>query len=224
VTLLLPILDAAKLCQEIYPVDVPPTVQRDDVRMYVRDYFNFRVIAFGATHPDNLEDLLRDIEARPIDLPDVGTVHEGFGRGAQYIIPDVIGPATFSGPDGEFALIGHSLGGALALVVGAMLAVRGLVARQITTFGAPRPGYAQLGKLLAPVPALRQYRYANDLIPSLPPSLGGGYQHPSDLILLGKVAKDGIGRLSDHPIANYIGALETAALTPDGTWPPATTA
>ena len=65
-------------------------------------------------------------------------------------------------------LSGHSLGGALAILVGGALKGRGR-SIQLCTFGAPPPGDAQYARLLDGVPCLR---FANRCDP-VPRSLGG---------------------------------------------------
>lgn len=197
---MIPALDIAKFCQEIYPYTYPVTVQRDDVRVYVRDLPAVRMIGFGATHLDNIEDVLRDAEALPLELPDIGTVHQGFGRGAQYVIADVLLAIDQARP---FILVGHSLGGALALNVAAMLCVRGIVPAQITTFGAPRPAFTHLGEILKAVPSISQYRFGDDIVPTVPWEIGG-YKHPSQLIQFGTSTGN---RFTDHEIVNYLGTL-----------------
>lgn len=125
----------------------------------------------------------------------LGVVHEGFMMAAESIYPAVPKKPGL-------ILTGHSLGGALAVVVGALLAVDGYPPSLIVTFGAPRAGYS-LRDALKGIP-VRQYRAGVDPVPMLP---WDPYQHVSHLISLDV---ETLNPLANHDIECYIGALARA--------------
>lgn len=112
------------------------------------------------------EDWARDFMCAPIEdreHPQLGICHAGFLDGAQSIIAE----ATEAIAGKPCVITGHSLGGALALGIGAMLTLAGKPPLAIVTFGAPRFGMERFVDVLHPVP-VRQYRRGNDPVPLLP--------------------------------------------------------
>ena len=94
-------------------------------------------------------------------------VHGGFAKMASNV-SDRLAERLEKWPRRTVVLSGHSLGGALAILVGGALKGRGR-SIQLCTFGAPPPGDAQYARLLDGVPCLR---FANRCDP-VPRSLGG---------------------------------------------------
>ena len=94
-------------------------------------------------------------------------VHGGFAKMASNVA-DRLAERLEKWPRRTVVLSGHSLGGALAILVGGALKGRGRSV-QLCTFGAPPPGDAQYARLLDGVPCLR---FANRCDP-VPRSLGG---------------------------------------------------
>ena len=94
-------------------------------------------------------------------------VHGGFAKMASNVA-DRLAERLQKWPRRTVVLSGHSLGGALAILVGGALKGRGR-SIQLCTFGAPPPGDAQYARLLDGVPCLR---FANRCDP-VPRSLGG---------------------------------------------------
>ncbi len=169
-------------------------------------------VVLGAD-PDNALDLIgfpgsrteddwaRDFEAIPakdhktVQHASLGWVHAGFLAAAMSVYPQIKGAITRPS-----ALYGHSLGGALALLVGALLRVDGVVpVERIVTFGAPRVGLDDYVRALEGV-AIDQYRYGNDIVPQVPTFL----MHARPLINVGAPRID---FLSCHHITNYVGAV-----------------
>ena len=108
------------------------------------------VVAIPGTHPDDPLDWIRDLRTLPRLFPVVGVCHSGFGSGgtavAAYVLAAVRGDARL------MTVVGHSLGGAMALIVGARLIAAGYRVR-IVTFGAPRVAFRlnlALGRLAWP--------------------------------------------------------------------------
>lgn len=92
----------------------------------------------------------------------LGPLHAGFLIAAHELY-ETIQPHT----NQPYALCGHSLGGALACLVGALLTVDGRPPREIVTFGAPRAGMQPYVDALTDV-AIRQYRFGADPVPAVP--------------------------------------------------------
>lgn len=135
----------------------------------------------------------------------LGVVHTGFMIGAEALYPS-IKLALDGGP--APVLVGHSLGGALACLVGAMLALDGRPPLEIVTFGAPRVGTTTYQAQFANL-EVRQYRNGVDIVPMMP----GSYQHAREPIplLVPPHARD---PLLNHRIDEYIRSLEGVAGAP----------
>ena len=101
------------------------------------------VLAFRGT--ERLHDWITDLDLSWADTG-LGMVHEGFWRAAQSIVETVwlhYPPPPPAGIPGPMILTGHSLGGALAVLVGWLLARKGYPVAAVVTFGQPRVGDAQ---------------------------------------------------------------------------------
>lgn len=129
----------------------------------------------------------------------MGPVHSGFLTGAMSLLPQIAQEVA----TGPFSLTGHSLGGALALLVGALLTLEGRPPEQIVTFGAPKVGFTSFANVLKPVP-VREYQFGADPVPLVP---DWPYLHVRPTIKLGKPVRN---LFANHAIVNYIGALPAA--------------
>jgi len=94
-------------------------------------------------------------------------------------------------PISELVLTGHSLGGAVAMLMGAHLTKSGVPPKEIVTFGAPKCGRL---KLLDDVD-VTQYRNGVDIVPKTPPLMR---RHKAPI--RGGISE---GRIKDHSIVNY---------------------
>lgn len=157
-----------------------------------------RIIAIPGTKRE-IGEWLRDFDATPVWDRDLGICHRGFRDGAWELYRRC--PLTAHDLGGS-VIIGHSMGGAIALLLAGILTVEHCPPRAVVTFGAPRCGSWKLRRLLRRVP-LRLYRNGNDPVPDVP-WLPGIYVHPRALIPIGEAACD---PLLDHPIAAYQRAL-----------------
>ena len=88
-------------------------------------------------------------------------------------------------------LTGHSLGGAVALIVGALMVRDEIPPKQIVTFGAPRCGRL---KILDTVP-VTQYRHGKDIVPVL-----GMCRRHNKLVEFGERES----AIKDHYMLNYV--------------------
>ena len=158
-----------------------------------------RVIAIPGTKAE-IGEWLRDLDVMPVWDGALGVCHRGFRDGAL----ELYRASPLSDHDFAGAIIcGHSLGGALAILLGAFLTAWGMPPAQIITFGAPRCGSWRVRRILLPLP-LRLYRNGDDPVPDVP-WLPGIYVQPRRLIQVGEPALDPI---ADHHVEAYERALE----------------
>ena len=108
------------------------------------------VVAIPGTHPDDPLDWIRDLDVAPWAFPAVGICHSGFGSGGTALAERVL--AAIRGDTRLMTVVGHSLGGAMALIVSARLIAAGYRVR-IVTFGAPRVAFCLNLSARAPRPA-----------------------------------------------------------------------
>jgi len=97
-----------------------------------------------------------------------GFIHPGFADIAESLWP-WIRDAVTAAARRRVVLTGHSQGGAVAVLLGVMLACHGMRCRVIT-FGAPRIGDGDFGDSLPEGLAITRFELADDLVPHLPPS------------------------------------------------------
>ncbi len=152
-----------QLANEAY--SAPPDITINDIAAIVRPVNGATVIAFRGTMLQNPADILRDLDAVTQPYPGLGFCHQGFLNGAKLAFPQVLAKVS-EAP--EIVLIGHSLGGDLAIFTTALLTQYGIKVSQCTTFGAARPSIGpDLGRVIAHVPGLR-WVDSNDPVPDLP--------------------------------------------------------
>lgn len=156
------------------------------------------VVVRGTSSP---LDWLRGLRFVPWYSWRLGWCHSGFLKGARGVWSQLIG--ILAGMDGPVYLVGHSLGGAVATVLAAMLLLVGRSPVALVTFGSPRVGAARLGKILSRVPT-RRYVNGSDPVP-LVPWLLGFYRHVGKVIELIDTDAAIVG---DHFMKDYIPHLE----------------
>ena len=147
----------SQICAESYnSVDF----EEFNIEVIVRD----NVFAFRGT--DEPLDVVRDLRILPWWMPELGWVPAGFGKAARRLLPKCLSVCMENDIDPDtIILTGHSLGGAVALIVGALMVRDEIVPQQIVTFGAPRCGRL---KLLDGIP-VTCYRHGKDIVPLVPP-------------------------------------------------------
>lgn len=158
-------LDLAQACADTYnlPPTLPIPITDTDARITAAADGAF-VVAFRGSV--SAEDWARDFICAPIvdrEHPQLGPCHAGFLDGAESIVDEV---AKAVG-DAPWYSTGHSLGGALALGVAALMACRAKPPEAFVTFGAPRFGMDKFVAWLLRVKG-RQYRRGNDPVPLVP--------------------------------------------------------
>lgn len=141
----------------------------------------------------SLRDWTQDLFVLNHYHPVLGRLHAGFFTEASQIAPEI----AKVGLGRPFVLTGHSRGGALALLLGALLKAQGRVASAIVTFGAPRAGGIELADYLADIP-IRQYRCGDDPVPYWPDA---PFCTARPLLQVGAPLQN---PLKDHEISRYV--------------------
>jgi hypothetical protein len=180
----------------------------DDIRAVGTQVGDEFVVAIPGT--TDLQGWLDDFSIWPRVFPTIGTYHEGFGKWglalAQLVLPAV-------GASGRLVIAGHSLGGALALVLAACSAARKRPPARVLTFGCPRGAF--MGNMVAG-PLVRsaleavEYRNWGDPIPDVPP--WPTWKHAVKGTMLGAPIHDLAGSMQDHAIQLYSAHLKGAGL------------
>ena len=149
------------------------------------------VFAFRGT--DEPLDMLRDVRIAPWWVSELGWVPAGFAKAAKRLVPKCLSECMSRDIEADdIVLTGHSLGGAVALIVGALMVRDEINPQEIVTFGAPRCGRL---KLLDAIP-VTCYRHGKDIVPLVPPLMR---RH-------GKLHQQGEASslIKDHYMHNYV--------------------
>jgi pimeloyl-ACP methyl ester carboxylesterase len=142
------------------------------VRGLVLDHPNFLVLAF--TGSQTRRDWLSNLDMRKVLTP-FGGVHSGFLRSFREIQREVLPYIwALSIADKPIVICGHSRGGALAILLAAILQHRGTPVHSVYTFGSPKVGGADFAEcwIRTGIP-LYPLINGRDVVPSLPPSSWG---------------------------------------------------
>ena len=185
----------AQYCNEVYNL---PT----DFTSNQGEHVNIRTVAgiksFIFRGSENFNDWFHDFDVIPFQVNMLGVVHKGFYDYAMSVLPFI--SANLKGGE-KFCLSGHSLGGAAAVIAGALLAKVGRSPAGLVTFGAPNSHIgSQIGNLLQNV-AGNRFRNGNDPVPCTPPS---PYSQDRQITQIG-VEK--LNPIACHMLDSYIGAL-----------------
>jgi len=193
--------DFALLAQEAYTA-APDIGKADSAsRAIVRQTAAGLVIAFRGS--DNDACWAADFDAFPMDVDGVGKLHRGIWRAWEDM-----SDAVLAAIDGKpVTLVGHSLGGALALMCTIQMVVSGNAPAAVWGFEPPRisPG-PEFGPLLAHVP-ITLYRNGNDIVPMLPED----WYLPVSLTSIG-TPEVPFDNPFDHKLERVIAALPAAEL------------
>ena len=176
--------DLSIICAESYThIDF----EELNIEVIVRD----NVFAFRGT--DEPWDAVRDLRILPIWTRELGWCPAVFLRAAKSLMPKCLSECMDRDIEKEdIVLTGHSLGGAVALIVGALMVRDEVNIQEIVTFGAPRCGRL---KILDNTP-VTMYRHGKAIVPMVPPVMR---RHK-------KMRRFGAREsyISDHYMANYV--------------------
>lgn len=186
----------ALLAQEAY--DAPPDIGKADSasRAIVRQTAGGLVIAFRGS--DNADSWETDFDVETVDVPGAGKFHAGFWRAYQAIATDVL--AAVKGQ--PVTLVGHSLGGALAIAAALDMTLSGNPPAAVFGFEPPRVSPDMSARVVLSHVDVRLYRNGLDIVPTLPLD----WRHAAALIRIGKPALP-IPNTIDHELARVIAAL-----------------
>jgi len=194
--------DFALLAQEAYTA-APDIGKADSAsRAIVRKTAAGLVVAFPGS--DNLDCWLTDFDITRLAVPGIGVVHQGFWQAWRAVAIDVL--AAVNGQ--PVTLVGHSLGGAIALMAATDMMQSGIRPAAIYGFEAPRVSPTScVADMLRPIdPWL--CRFGSDPVPDVPPAW-----YPGGTVR--QIGRSGIiPDVRDHMLGRVIPALaamETAA-------------
>ena len=187
-------LIAAQIARDAYTKDPTWSVGAFDAVMMW--YAGNPVIAIRGT-TTNPETWLADAIAIPVHHHGIGWCDAGFLECAL-----ALWPKMNQGMLSACTVIGHSLGGAAAVLISALAAAERCAPPALITFGAPRAGSWKVKRLLSGI-QVAMYRNGDDPVPLLP-WLPFFYMHPRKLIQVGKATWNPI---DDHYIEAYERAL-----------------
>ena len=177
--------ELSRICGECYQKS---DFEEANIEVLVQD----NVFAFRGT--DEPKDAIRDLRILPLWTRELGFCPAGFLKASKRLVNKVTSVCLERDIDHKnIELTGHSLGGAVALILGALMTRDEIPPRQIVTFGAPRCGRL---KILDQVP-VTQYRHGKDIVPLVPPLM----RRHNELLEYGKPGKSWI---KDHFVKNYI--------------------
>jgi hypothetical protein len=188
--------DYALLAQEAYSAKPDIGDENSASRAIVRQTAAGLVVAFPGT--DNWDCWGADLDVEPVNVPGVGKIHGGFWKAWQ-----TIEVAVLAAIDGKpVALVGHSLGAALAVCAAVSMTLSSNPPAAVYGFEPPRVS-PNLGvrTLLAKVP-VHLYKNGNDIVPDIPL----GWHHAALLTHIGKPDLP-LGNVRDHAIARVIESL-----------------
>jgi predicted lipase len=129
--------------------------------------------------------------------PSLGFVHAGFLVSALLAMPKIQSVTT----KGPFAISGHSLGAAMALLLGGLLIDNGTPPVKIGAFAPPRVGGEQFVKVATSVPFCA-YAYGNDPVPRVPFRIMPLF--PYMQVGMTDIGTPRLNEFSCHAIQNYV--------------------
>lgn len=145
-------LDLAKLCQRLYDThqgwDFIWEQPEHAMTAAIMSLPERDVIVCEGSHTplDWIDDAISEVPAIPIH-PQLGEVPAGFYAPLPKFLDAIIGHVRPSP-----VIIGHSLGGARAVILGAMFTLGVKPPSAVVAWGCPRPGTATMAKVLNDVP------------------------------------------------------------------------
>ncbi|XP_010552522.1 PREDICTED: uncharacterized protein LOC104822858 isoform X2 [Tarenaya hassleriana] len=208
---------------------------------------NLVVVSFRGTEPFDVDDWCTDLDIDWYDVKVMGKVHGGFMKGlglqingwpkeivqathkyAYYTIRQKLRGLFEDDKASKFIVTGHSLGGALAALFPAILALHDedeLLKRLdgVYTFGQPRVGDETFEEFMKDVIQKHDFKYArfvysNDIVPRVPfdDKKLFGFKHIGPCIYFNSLYKEQI--LEDAPNKNYFNVLRYIPMMLNAAW------
>ena len=147
----------ADVCQRSY---FDKTFEEANIEVLIEK----NVIAFRGT--DEPLDAVRDLRIFPLWTKELGWCPAGFLKASKRLTTKVMSECWQKGiTPKDMILTGHSLGGAVALIVGALMVRDEINPSEIVTFGAPRCGRLKILDNMN----VTCYRHGKDSVPLVPP-------------------------------------------------------
>jgi hypothetical protein len=206
-----------------YLANAVPNFQDDDraIKVFVtkRTSDGLNIIAIEGTHDPlgwALDFLAAEVEDQQgMNHATLGWIHAGFYSSAVVALTR----CALIAAEGPYAICGHSLGAALALLIGSLLSQdqldgRSLAPVKIGAFAPPRVGDSTFVKVATSIP-LCAYRYNVDPVPQVPLTISPAFPYmpvpmtalPGPSIPLFAITR----RLACHNIANYVAGVKGLA-------------
>ncbi|CAH8373423.1 unnamed protein product [Eruca vesicaria subsp. sativa] len=208
---------------------------------------NLIVVSFRGTEPFDVDDWCTDLDISWYEMKNVGKVHAGFSRAlglqkngwpkeiiplghqyAYYTIRQKLRHMFAKNKNLKFILTGHSLGGALAALFPAVLAIHGedeLLDKLegVYTFGQPRIGDEVFGEFMKDVVRkhgieYERFVYNNDIVPRIPfdDKVLFSFKHYGSCNYFNSLYKGQVRE--DAPNANYFSLLWLIPKLLNGAW------
>lgn len=203
------LLPLARLCQEDYAgtllgrPDVTILPWRSHCVTVLRQIGRPTIVVFRGTQLNEPEDIFTNIRAYRCWNGLLGWHHGGFGRAAMGVWIGALGVELNYHTDTRLTLVGHSLGGALALLVARLLPDHFREVR-VVTFGAPRAMFAGGRRyLLRRCRSITQITRDGDPIPHIPTCLLG-WRHVNHYPEIGHKV---LPLIRNHAIRKYVNTL-----------------
>ena len=150
-----------------------------------------------------VQDWIRNANAFPEWHPNLGFVHAGFAAGLDEVMPEVQAAVG-----DRVVITGHSLGGARARILAALRVIEGWPVEQVTVFGSPRPGFANIARVIQKSGMSHSsYRNRNDPVPLVPGVLPFWEHTEAWTPIDARPADTDFAPLRDHDIGLYVSGL-----------------
>ena len=145
------------------------------------------VISLRGTQPSQWKDVLADLRFWRIDPAGSGEkIHSGVWKQAFSLLPAIIRNTEEEKP---VAVTGHSLGGAMAVIVAGFLMKMGYTVTDLYTFGQPRVGNKKFVQRVEAGCNWQRFVNNNDIVPSVPPTFGFMFKDGGDLQYINAAGK-----------------------------------
>lgn len=155
---------ANKLAQQDEVLLHDSVIPNSDVLYFLSENSQYQTIAIRGTA--NLNNVIVDLTVSLQPNTVLGILlHQGFAEAAQQVLEDV---RPYLRSNKPIRITGHSLGGAIAVVLGMLVQEESLPLEQITTFGQPKVTNVSGAKKFADLPLTRVVTQ-DDIVPLVPP-------------------------------------------------------